>query len=218
MPAPHRFCRPSAAPRSFAEARTDARELKTLLADVQVLGPRSRTVLDLAMLEHAPQSRAVGAYCTGTNNIDLRAAAERGVAVFNRSPHWIRTPSMLGCWGMWFSRKRYACSSRTAGALPWRGRRSARTGGERQVMTNSSCPRVTASSKVPRICATCFSHIKAVRTFCSSPDAVPRRIKSPTSTLAFVVSAGPVEDVRAGERQIPACGRGPVQVDSLRAI
>ena len=67
---------------------------------MQVLGPRSRTVLDLAMLEHAPQLRAVGAYCTGTNNIDLRAAAERGVAVFNRSPHWIRTPSMLGCWAV----------------------------------------------------------------------------------------------------------------------
>ena len=61
----------------------DARELKALLADVQVLGLRSRTVLDIGVLEHAPQLRAVGAYCTGTNNIDLKAAAERGVAVFN---------------------------------------------------------------------------------------------------------------------------------------
>ena len=61
----------------------DARELKALLADVQVLGLRSRSVLDIGVLEHAPQLRAVGAYCTGTNNIDLKAAAERGVAVFN---------------------------------------------------------------------------------------------------------------------------------------
>ena len=61
----------------------DARELKALLADVQVLGLRSRTVLDIGVLEHAPQLCAVGAYCTGTNNIDLKAAAERGVAVFN---------------------------------------------------------------------------------------------------------------------------------------
>ena len=50
---------------------------------VQVLGLRSRTVLDIGVLEHAPQLRAVGAYCTGTNHIDLKAAAERGVAVFN---------------------------------------------------------------------------------------------------------------------------------------
>lgn len=61
----------------------DAAELKALLADVDVLGLRSRTALDAAMLAHAPRLRAVGAYCTGTNNIDLQAAAERGVAVFN---------------------------------------------------------------------------------------------------------------------------------------
>ncbi|HWI83101.1 phosphoglycerate dehydrogenase [Ramlibacter sp.] len=61
----------------------DAAELKSLLADVDVLGLRSRTPLDAAALAHAPRLRAVGAYCTGTNNIDLKAAAERGVAVFN---------------------------------------------------------------------------------------------------------------------------------------
>jgi D-3-phosphoglycerate dehydrogenase len=61
----------------------DAAELKKLLAQVDVLGLRSRTVLDAAMLAHAPRLRAVGAYCTGTNNIALQAAAERGVAVFN---------------------------------------------------------------------------------------------------------------------------------------
>jgi D-3-phosphoglycerate dehydrogenase len=61
----------------------DAAELKKLLVEVDVLGLRSRTVLDAGMLAHAPRLRAVGAYCTGTNNIDLKAAAERGVAVFN---------------------------------------------------------------------------------------------------------------------------------------
>jgi len=61
----------------------DATELKGLLADVNVLGMRSRTQLDAAALAAAPNLRAVGAYCTGTNNIDLGTAAERGVAVFN---------------------------------------------------------------------------------------------------------------------------------------
>lgn len=61
----------------------DAAELKSLLPGVDVLGLRSRTVLDAAILAHAPRLRAVGAYCTGTNNIDLKATAERGVAVFN---------------------------------------------------------------------------------------------------------------------------------------
>lgn len=60
-----------------------AEELKRLLADVQVLGLRSRTALTADVLAAAPRLLAVGAYCTGTNNIDLREAAARGVAVFN---------------------------------------------------------------------------------------------------------------------------------------
>ena len=61
----------------------DAQELESLLADVQVLGLRSRTRLSCDMLARAPRLLAVGAYCTGTNNIDLKAASERGVVVFN---------------------------------------------------------------------------------------------------------------------------------------
>lgn len=58
-------------------------ELQTLLADVHVLGLRSRTPLTREVLALAPKLRAVGAYCTGTNNIDLTAASELGIAVFN---------------------------------------------------------------------------------------------------------------------------------------
>ena len=72
----------------------DARELKTLLADVQVLGLRSRTVLDIGVLEQAPQLRAVGAYCTGTNNIELRAALSGAwPSLTGRSPTPARWPS-----------------------------------------------------------------------------------------------------------------------------
>lgn len=48
-----------------------------------MVGVRSRTPIDAATLAGASHLRAIGAYCTGTNNIDLGAAAERGVAVFN---------------------------------------------------------------------------------------------------------------------------------------
>jgi D-3-phosphoglycerate dehydrogenase / 2-oxoglutarate reductase len=61
----------------------EAAELKDLLADVDLLGLRSRTQIDATALLAAPRLRAVGAFCTGTNNIDLKAAAEHGVAVFN---------------------------------------------------------------------------------------------------------------------------------------
>jgi D-3-phosphoglycerate dehydrogenase len=61
----------------------DARELAALLPSVHLLGLRSRTALNREMLACANSLMAVGAYCTGTNNIDLAAASERGVAVFN---------------------------------------------------------------------------------------------------------------------------------------
>lgn len=58
-------------------------ELAALLPDVHLLGLRSRTALSRDMLAQARSLLAIGAYCTGTNNIDLVAASERGVAVFN---------------------------------------------------------------------------------------------------------------------------------------
>ena len=61
----------------------DARELASLLPGVHLLGLRSRTALNREMLAHADSLLAVGAYCTGTNNIDLAAASDKGVAVFN---------------------------------------------------------------------------------------------------------------------------------------
>ncbi|MGB3543742.1 phosphoglycerate dehydrogenase [Rubrivirga sp.] len=58
-------------------------ELPGLLEDVHFLGIRSRTQLTADVLEAAEKLVAVGAFCIGTNQIDLEAAAEKGVAVFN---------------------------------------------------------------------------------------------------------------------------------------
>ncbi len=58
-------------------------ELAALVADVHFLGIRSRTQLTEAVFAAAPKLVAVGAFCIGTNQIDLDAAARRGVPVFN---------------------------------------------------------------------------------------------------------------------------------------
>ena len=58
-------------------------DLPGLLTDVHFLGIRSRTHLTDAVFEAAPKLVAVGAFCIGTNQIDLGAAAERGIPVFN---------------------------------------------------------------------------------------------------------------------------------------
>jgi D-3-phosphoglycerate dehydrogenase len=58
-------------------------DLADRIAQVDLLGIRSRTHVSEAVLEKSPQLLAIGAFCIGTNQIDLPAAARRGVAVFN---------------------------------------------------------------------------------------------------------------------------------------
>src|SRR5699024_10606698 len=64
-------------------ASLDADALREELARVSILGIRSKTRITADLLADAGQLLAVGAFCIGTNQIDLAACAERGVAVFN---------------------------------------------------------------------------------------------------------------------------------------
>ena len=61
----------------------DEADLVAALPGVTVLGIRSKTQLTDAVLRAAPDLLAVGAFCIGTDQIDLAAASARGVAVFN---------------------------------------------------------------------------------------------------------------------------------------
>lgn len=65
-----------------AKGALDEAELIAALDGVQVLGIRSKTQVTPAVLA-ASSLDAVGAFCIGTNQVDLVAAAEHGVAVFN---------------------------------------------------------------------------------------------------------------------------------------
>ncbi|WP_299980517.1 phosphoglycerate dehydrogenase [uncultured Pseudoteredinibacter sp.] len=58
-------------------------ELIEKLADAHFVGIRSRTQLTRKVLEAAPKLIAVGCFCIGTNQVDLKAAEELGVVVFN---------------------------------------------------------------------------------------------------------------------------------------
>ena len=57
-----------------------------LIAELQgfdLLGLRSNTNLTRRVVESCPDLLAVGAFCIGTNQIDLEATAEHGIAAFN---------------------------------------------------------------------------------------------------------------------------------------
>lgn len=58
-------------------------DLRSALRGVHLLGIRSKTEVTEGVLSSAPDLLAVGAFCIGINQVDLDAAAERGVAVFN---------------------------------------------------------------------------------------------------------------------------------------
>lgn len=57
--------------------------LKAALKDVHFLGIRSRTEITADVLAAAPKLAGIGCFCIGTNQVDLAAAALRGVPVFN---------------------------------------------------------------------------------------------------------------------------------------
>ncbi len=66
--------------RASAFGETD---LKAALPGVDLLGIRSKTRVTAAVLDAAPDLVAVGAFCIGTDQIDLAAASALGIAVFN---------------------------------------------------------------------------------------------------------------------------------------
>lgn len=61
----------------------DGEALIEALKGVHILGIRSRTQLTREVLEAADRLVVVGCFCIGTNQVDLAAARERGIVVFN---------------------------------------------------------------------------------------------------------------------------------------
>ena len=58
-------------------------ELKESIRNAHFVGIRSRTQLTADVFAAAERLIAVGCFCIGTNQVDLRAATEHGIAVFN---------------------------------------------------------------------------------------------------------------------------------------
>lgn len=58
-------------------------ELAEAVKGVHLLGIRSKTKITKNVIDAADKLLAIGAFCIGVNQIDLKAATEKGVAVFN---------------------------------------------------------------------------------------------------------------------------------------
>jgi D-3-phosphoglycerate dehydrogenase len=53
------------------------------ISEAHFIGIRSRTQLTAKVLEHANKLVSIGCFCIGTNQVDLNAASEKGIVVFN---------------------------------------------------------------------------------------------------------------------------------------
>lgn len=70
---------------SHKDAMTEE-ELLNCIEDYHIVGIRSKTNITAAVLEKARKLMSIGAFCIGTNQIDLEKATELGIPVFN-SPY-----------------------------------------------------------------------------------------------------------------------------------
>jgi D-3-phosphoglycerate dehydrogenase len=67
----------------YLKTALDGEQLEQKLKDVHILGIRSRTQLTNQVLKKAKKLFVVGCFSIGTNQVDLLAAKEHGVPVFN---------------------------------------------------------------------------------------------------------------------------------------
>ena len=61
----------------------DESELKSRIADVHMIGIRSRTQITEPVLSAAEKLMVIGCFCIGTNQVETTAAKMRGIPVFN---------------------------------------------------------------------------------------------------------------------------------------
>lgn len=64
-------------------AAMDEDELCEKIKTVSILGIRSKTQVTAKVLENASRLISIGAFCIGTNQIDLETCLKKGIAVFN---------------------------------------------------------------------------------------------------------------------------------------
>ncbi len=58
-------------------------ELIKVIKDVHILGIRSKTFISKKVLDSAKKLQAIGCFCIGINQVDLKACKQKGIAVFN---------------------------------------------------------------------------------------------------------------------------------------
>ncbi|HHL31975.1 MAG TPA: phosphoglycerate dehydrogenase, partial [Oceanospirillales bacterium] len=67
----------------YLKGSPEPSELKELLSDAHILGIRSRTYVNKDILNACQKLMAIGTFCIGTNQVNLKEARHKGIPVFN---------------------------------------------------------------------------------------------------------------------------------------
>jgi len=94
-------------------------ELIVEIKDAHILGIRSKTQVNKAVLEQADKLLAIGCFCIGTNQVDLAAATRKGIAVFNAPYSNTRSVAELAIGAMIMLIRRIPEKNRLAHAGIW---------------------------------------------------------------------------------------------------
>ncbi len=64
-------------------AALNEKDLIKEIKNIHLIGIRSKTKITQEVLNNAPKLQAIGCFCIGTNQVDLKAATKKGITVFN---------------------------------------------------------------------------------------------------------------------------------------
>ncbi|HVZ97580.1 MAG TPA: phosphoglycerate dehydrogenase [Chitinophagaceae bacterium] len=64
-------------------AALNEKDLIKEIRNIHLIGIRSKTKITQEVLDNAPKLQAIGCFCIGTNQVDIKAATKKGITVFN---------------------------------------------------------------------------------------------------------------------------------------
>ena len=203
--------------------------LDTALAGVTVLGVRSKSRLSSALLERHPDLLAIGCFCIGTDQLDLRDATRRGLAVFNAPFSNTRSVAELTIAEIVALHRRLGDRSRelhdgvwrksAAGAHEVRGRTLGivgygHIGSQVSVLAEAFGMRVIYHDIAPRLALGNAQPVDSLELLLAESDVVTLHVPDEPSTRNLL-SGGEIDQMRSGAMLINNARGSVVDLDAL---
>ncbi len=209
----------------------DPESLKEAVKDAHIIGIRSKTKLTAEIFEAAPNLIAVACFCIGTNQVDLDAAADHGIPVFNAPYGNTRSVAEMVIGEIIMLMRRIPEKSRAAhegqwlktadGACEIRGKTLGivgygHIGSQVSVLAESLGMHVIYYDSVDKLALGNAKPAKDLMTLLAQSDVVSLHVPADPSTKDMV-SAKEISAMKKGAYLINAARGNIVDLDALKA-